>query len=474
MRENSKKILIMMMCTLIASLFTYIVPYVNAQNSSPVANANGPYEAYEGSEITFDASASYDPDEDALQYRWDFDEDGVWDTELSNDPTATYTWYDDYSGVVTVFVTDGELDDTASASVNVYNVDPVPDAGEDIEVDEGFCIPFEGLFFDTGWDDFTVVWGQDGDGACLGGVLPRLILNEVIEGSVILNTTLESNDSVVNDLHLWAERGSIISVVMEGFSIPVYHPEIFEYDFVTPMGMNETREILIEMGPETIIVRGVEKELWKLQWHITRDNNNLSFGVFSNEEGDYLTPFCKGIGDDCNQTFHLVFLQVTDDDGGYGFDTRRIVVRNVAPRVNAGDDQIVDKDQTIFFEGSFEDPGWLDTHEITWDFGDGGTAEGTLTPKHAYQDIGTYTVTLKVVDDDGDSGSDTLTVTVFSIEEIVSRVTSLEEQLVDLPGLVDEVIRLSNSITNIFGGGLVVGLVVGAVATYIVVKRKKD
>jgi peptide/nickel transport system substrate-binding protein len=453
--------------------------YINVRTitgtSSPVADANGPYEAYEGSEITFDASASSDPDEDALQYRWDFTEDGVWDTALSSDPTATYTWFDDYSGVVTVFVTDGQLSDTASANVIVYNVDPIPYAGDDIEVNEGDEISFEGSFYDPGMDTFTVVWNQlRDDGDPVNGEpcksLPQLTLNSVEEGSVILNMTIESNDYVVNDLHLKALNGTIISIEMDNVLLNFNNRVLLDYDF-TDMQQNEERDVLIGMEPEAFTVDGVEKEVWKLQWHLTHEDVKLSWGVFSSEPGDYFTPFPKSFGDDCGQPFHLVLLRVWDDDGGYGFDTRRIVVNNVAPTVYAGEDKIVFAGEIVQFEGSFEDPGYLDTHEITWDFGNGITAEGTLTPNHAYINDETYTVTLTVVDDDGGSGSDTLTMEVHSIEAIEGRLTSLEEQLSDL---ADQVTTLSSRITTTIIGGLVVGLVIGVVAIYTIVKRKKD
>jgi PKD repeat protein len=60
-----------------------------------------------------------------------------------------------------------------------------------------------------------------------------------------------------------------------------------------------------------------------------------------------------------------------------------------------------------------------DTHTIEWDFGDGCTTSGTLTPTHTYADDGTYTVTLTITDDLGLSGSDTLSVTVNNVEPTV-------------------------------------------------------
>ncbi|HEX9889700.1 MAG TPA: PKD domain-containing protein, partial [Nitriliruptorales bacterium] len=69
--------------------------------------------------------------------------------------------------------------------------------------------------------------------------------------------------------------------------------------------------------------------------------------------------------------------------------------------------------QAITFDGSGssdgEDaPGAL---AYSWDFGDGATADGQ-TVTHAYTKVGTYTVTLTVVDSDGNAASDTIEVTV--------------------------------------------------------------
>ena len=87
--------------------------------------------------------------------------------------------------------------------------------------------------------------------------------------------------------------------------------------------------------------------------------------------------------------------------------------------VDAGDDQTVDEGQLVIFSGSFTDAGSADTHTIAWDFGDGEAGSGSLTPTHVYADNGTYTVTLRVTDDDGGVGSDTLTVTVQNVAPVV-------------------------------------------------------
>lgn len=93
-------------------------------NQPPVANAGGPYVANENSLIALNASASADPSGDSLQYRWDFTNNGSWDTDWSKSAYFSYSWPDDFNGTVTVEVSDGELTNTATTEVTVNNVNP--------------------------------------------------------------------------------------------------------------------------------------------------------------------------------------------------------------------------------------------------------------------------------------------------------------------------------------------------------------
>jgi uncharacterized repeat protein (TIGR01451 family) len=97
--------------------------------------------------------------------------------------------------------------------------------------------------------------------------------------------------------------------------------------------------------------------------------------------------------------------------------TISVVSVNDNPQVEAGADQTAGEGQLVQFTGSYTDPNRLvdQAATITWSFGDGSTASGTLTPTHTYADDGLYYVMLEVDDGEGGIASDTLLVTVSNV-----------------------------------------------------------
>ena len=109
---------------------------------------------------------------------------------------------------------------------------------------------------------------------------------------------------------------------------------------------------------------------------------------------------------------------------------------NEAPVVEAGGDQAVNEGEVVSFQGSASDEN-EDVLAVEWQFGDGVTATGTLTPTHTYGDNGVYTVTLTATDEHGLAGSDTLAVTVSNVAPVVEAgqdVTVLEGDPVSFAG----------------------------------------
>jgi PKD repeat protein len=132
-------------------------------NVPPVADPDGPYTADEGSTVGFDGSGSYDPDAFPypLEYRWDLENDGVWDTSWSPSPFVNYTWSDDYSGNVALEVRDGVLNDTEVTSITVNNLAPTITPFGPFFGDEPYLVDITTDASDPGSDDLTFEWVFD-------------------------------------------------------------------------------------------------------------------------------------------------------------------------------------------------------------------------------------------------------------------------------------------------------------------------
>jgi len=89
---------------------------INPITDPPVADAGSNQSAAIGEKITFDGSNSYDPDDDSLNYHWDFG-DGSIATGIN--PTHTYSEVGSY--VVNLTVNDSSATDSDTAIVDVYN-----------------------------------------------------------------------------------------------------------------------------------------------------------------------------------------------------------------------------------------------------------------------------------------------------------------------------------------------------------------
>ncbi len=149
---------------------------LSLDNSPPEAKANGPYVADEAAAIAFDATGSTDADDDPLQYRWDIDGDDEFDTDWSSDPTAIYTWFDDYEGIAQVEATDGQPThvDRDVAQVTVINVAPVVVIDGLASPVHGCILPgqvvdFSGSFTDPSHLDTHAAEWDFGDGTIMPG-----------------------------------------------------------------------------------------------------------------------------------------------------------------------------------------------------------------------------------------------------------------------------------------------------------------
>jgi hypothetical protein len=128
----------------------------------PIPNAGGPYIGYEGSVIAFNGSGSKDLNGDTLEYRWDFDGDGFWDTNWSLEPNHTYTFGDDWFGMALLNVR--EINTTKNyttldrAFVTVKNVAPTIYTMQNFTINENKSVTLYANSYDPGSDDLTFEW----------------------------------------------------------------------------------------------------------------------------------------------------------------------------------------------------------------------------------------------------------------------------------------------------------------------------
>jgi parallel beta-helix repeat protein len=113
----------------------------------------------------------------------------------------------------------------------------------------------------------------------------------------------------------------------------------------------------------------------------------------------------------------VVKARIKDKDGGFTDYTTTVTV-NGPPNADAGTDKTANEASSVSFTGTAG--GGVGTLTYQWDFGDGGSASGTLNPSHTYADNGVYTVTLTVTDANNNSDSDTATVTVNNVAPTAS------------------------------------------------------
>lgn len=362
---------------------------VQFANHPPIANAGGPYNAPEGTMITFDASGSSDPDGDTLQYRWDLNGDGIFEIDWTTDATVSHTWCDEYSGTVTLEVTDGIviIPSNDTAPVTVTNVDPVAVAlVNPLIANEGQEVTFDASgSSDQGCDTLSYHW-DFGVGDQFAAVpVTTFTYCELGPHTVIL--TVNDGDG--------GEDTDTVTVTVN--NVP---PEAYA-------GPDQTVDEGDTVQFDGSATGGGYCDTFTYSW----DFNDGSSGSGQAPTHEY-----------CDNGVYSVILTVTDDDGASDTDTLTVTVNNVAPVAHAGDDQTIDEGDTVSFSGTATDAGTCDTLSYSWEFGDGSPAvTGTLMPTHEYCDNGVYTVTLTVTDDDGDTGTDELIVTVNNVAPTVTK-----------------------------------------------------
>ena len=412
---------------------------VTVSNVAPTANAGSDKTVDEGATVSFSGSISDPGTQDTHSVYWNFGDSYTSSGTLT--PSHVYNENGVYTVTLTVYDDDGGYD-TDTLTVTVNNVAP------SVGVNTGFLIDFEdlthgqsldahypGLIFSSG------TYCYKGSNYNIGNYPPHsgsAIIANVGAGQI----TVEF-DTPVSMVGAWfcTDSTTVYLNAYDSMGNLLASSNVFSGFGYTKFAMVEASGIDYVVFKDTANRWGLDDLMYSYGKDTYDEGDPVSFIGYYNDPGiddthTYEWDFGDGSTHDSgtlnpihsygDNGVYTVTLYVTDDDGAVGSGTFLVTILNVAPTVDAGVDLIADEGDVVLFAGSYFDPGILDTHIFDWDFGDGNSATGTLTPSHIYGDNGIYTVTLTVTDDDGGIGTDTLEVIVNNVAPSVDAGVDLE------------------------------------------------
>lgn len=350
-------------------------------DAAPVAVAGGNRDVCSGFPILFDASASADPDGGRLLYEWDFG-DGT--TSKIVNPNKTYEVPGAYPVTLTVRDESGAASGVATDRIAaLVREGPISNAGADLQA----CTNQEVRFDGTGSTDIdgavnAYAWAF-GDGTTGSGDRPAHVFDEPGKYTVNLTITGDSNG---------------LCSPLDSDQMEV---EIFDAPSLSILA--EDRMAAGVAGTFAAMVSdGADAAGAVITW---------DFGDGTKAEGPTAEHAFAGAGTyivTATARFPNAVAACQD------IAMQHKVIVNSAPTAVIAAPEVLAAGEAAAFDatGSTDADGALT--RFAWDFGDGTRATG-VRALHTYAEAGSYTVTLRVMDNAGTANSEaiaTLTVTV--------------------------------------------------------------
>jgi len=393
---------------------------ITAVNQDPVAEAGEDQVATKNTLINLDGSGSSDPDGDSITYLWAFDsrptDSTLADGDITDATTAAPSFTPDVSGafVLKLVVTDEESatgEDTVS--ITATNTAPVADAGPDqADVPKNTLVNLDGSgSSDPNGDTITYAWTFD---------------------SLPAGSTLTSGDIIAADTETPSFTPDISGTFV--LQLVVTDEELLTgSDTVSIFVLNQ--DPIADAGPDQAdVLKKVQVDLdgtgssdpdgdaitYLWTFEVVPGGSTLTNGDIANPDQAQanFTPDISGV--------YVLQLTVTDVESATDIDTVSITAVNQAPTADAGADDSVQNLNEICLDGSSSSDPDGDVLSYTWIFtllpvgtsltNDDITGADTAAPCFTPDVIGTFNLQLTV--DDGDSGTDSDTVAITSLNNL--------------------------------------------------------
>jgi len=366
-------------------------------NDPPTADAGGPYSGYVDQLIQIDASSSIDSDGTIVGYRWDWTNNGVWSTTWLTSATITY-WYtsaDTYTARLQV-KDDGGKTDIAYATITVteaQNQPPNADAGGPYNgyVDTQIQLSGSGSS-DTDGSIVGYKWDFENDGAWDTDWLSSSSTSNTYTsvGSYTVKLQVKDNEDALDN-----DTATV--------TITEYVNQPPTADAGGPYSKTEGETLTLDGSGSTDSGGSIIGYKWDFENDGTWDTGWLSSSTTTHTYNTYGS--------------YTVKLQVKDNEDGLDNDTATVTITeyvNQAPTANSGGSYSGYVNNSIDFDasGSTDTDGTVVSYH--WDFGD-GTTSTDKNPIHAYTELGTFTVSLTVTDDDGATDETTTAATITEL-----------------------------------------------------------
>lgn len=361
-------------------------------NQPPVADAGGPYTIGLNSALTMDGSGSSDPDGTIVDYAWDCTDDGV-DDGNSSSPTGvscTYASPGTYTARLTVTDDIGDTG-TATTTVSVTNAPPTADPGGPYTVNQGAALPLIGTGSSDS-DGTITTWQWD----CTN------------DGTVDVTAS-----SGIGNACTYAEVGTytLALTVTDNFGAT-------DTD-TTGVTVTNTAPTADAGGPYTVL-QGAALAL-DGSGSGDADGTITDYAWDCENDGSIDVSSSSPTGSTCAYAAvgsYTINLVVTDDDGDTASATASVSVGNAPPTADAGGPYAGDEGSAVPLDGSASsDVGSVVQWE--WDCTDDGTYDITTSTATGvgctWDDDATYTIRLRVTDNDGGTAEATTTAVIANV-----------------------------------------------------------